>query len=140
MAISFKIIREHLVTSGTDLYTSVGERINTIGVDKTDENKPFIVMVRRGGGDSDRIPVTNPFVQFKVYSGTTSIKSEGYPVDEAMEVYEQLKDVLHNINMVETDSGMIMHSFEQQQPQDLIEPDSKWPYVLAFYDIATRDK
>ena len=138
MAYSTQIILEHLTASGTDLYASVGDRINMIGVDKTYENKPFIVMVRRGGGDMDRVPITNTYMQFKVYGGQDSIKDNGLAMDNAIIVYEQLKAVLHNINMVETANGVIVHAFEQQQPQDLVEPDSKWPYVLAFYDIATR--
>ena len=136
--VSLKILREYLVTSGTDLYTDVATRIDTLG--NYDNSSPFIVMTRQGGVNSDRLPVSRPAVMFKVYSGTGKIEQDPSGAYTAMTVYENLKSRLHNVNNQTTTSGFIVSAFEQQQPQDVVDPDTGWPYVLAFYDVMTRDK
>lgn len=136
--VSLKILREYLVTSGTDLYTDIGTRIDTIGL--PDNSQPFIVMTRQGGVNADRLPVARPSVMFKIYSGTGRVNDDPSGAFKCMTIYENLKTLLHNVNSKTTASGFIVSAFEQQQPQDIVEPEKGWPFVLAFYDVMTRNK
>ena len=141
---SMQIIREYMIADETTaLFADVGKRIDTIGLtqdDKRANSQPHIVMVRRGGGDTGRLPIANPFVMFRIYSGTGTIGDDSSGPRIAGEIYDNFKSHMHDINSKATTSGFIMSSFEQQPPQDLVDPDMRWPYVLAFYNITTRDK
>jgi hypothetical protein len=142
--VSLQIIREYLIADTSDaLYTDVGERIDTLGMFDGDKQRvndqAHIVMNRRGGADTDRLPTANPFVMFQVFAGRGRISEDSSGAFRCMEIYENLKTRLHNVNGKTTTSGFIISSFEQQPPQDLIDPDTQWPFVLAFYDIHTRD-
>lgn len=140
MALSLSVVRAYLIAdTATDLYAEVGTRIDTLG--QQDNTRPFIVMVRRGGGDTDRLPANfaNPFVQFKVYGGTGKVTEDPSGPLRSSQVYEKLKERLHLKFMQTTSEGMLMSAFEQQAPQDLVDPDNSWPFVLAFYETMTRD-
>jgi len=141
---SLQIIREYMVADeDSALFADVGQRIDTIGLtvdDKNGNDQAHIVMVRRGGGDTGRLQIARPFVMFKIYSGTGRIETNSSGPLRAMEIYENFKTRMHNINSKTTTSGFIISSFESQPPQDLVDPDMHWPYVLAFYSITTRDK
>lgn len=141
---SFQIIREYMIADESDaLFLDVGKRIDSIGL--TEDNKPannqaHIVMARRGGQNTDRLSVASPSVMFRIFSGTGSIKNNSSGPRIAGEIYENFKTRMHNINGKTTTSGFIVSSFEEQPPQDLVDPDFKFPFVLAFYSIMTRNK
>jgi hypothetical protein len=141
---SLKIIREWLIADTSDsLYDDVGTRIDTIGLfdefNQPANSKPHIVMARRGGEDSGLLATAKPSILFKVFSGRGSITEDTSGPLRAAEIYENVKSRLHNINNKTTTSGYIISAFEQQQPQDLIDPDTGWAYVQAFYIAHTRD-
>jgi hypothetical protein len=136
--VSLKIVREFLTTSGTDLFDDVGTRISTLGYE--DNDSAFITMKRQGGVNTDRLQVARPTVEFRIYSGTGRQEDDPSGPFVAMGIYENFKARLHNVNNQTTTSGFIVSAFEQQQPQDVVNPEDGWPFVLVFYDIMTRDK
>ena len=133
-----QIIRDYLIQSGSDLYTSIGTNIFT-NMPK-DNTSPFIVMSRRGGSTFTRVPIRNPWVQFKVFSGTGSIVTNPSGALTCITIAEQLHSKLDNTYNEVGTNGTIVRSLEQQAPQDLVDPDTRWPYVLVYYDIITSSK
>ena len=142
--VSLQIIRQYLIADTSDpLYLDVGKRIDTLGMFGGDKQRvndqAHIVMNRRGGSNTGRLPIARPLVMFNVFSGRGRISEDSSGAFKSMQIYENLKTRLNNQNSKATASGYIMSSFESQPPQDLIDPDTGWPYVLAFYQITTRD-
>ena len=133
---SIAIVREFLVQSGSALYTLVGTRIDTIG--NYDNSQPFIIMNRRGGIEPDRAPYSNPSIQFKCYSGTGRLKDNRVGPKAASAVALALDDKLNNAKNEKLTSGTLMSAYIQQPPQDLIDPEREYPFVLVFYDVRTN--
>ncbi len=80
---------------------------------------PAICFKRRGGGLDYEAVVLRPSVQFKCY-GPSELA--------ANQVYRALFDGLSRAG-----TGLILAAELETQGQTLYEPDTGWPYVLAFF-------
>lgn len=129
-----KILREYLVVSGTSLYTLVGTRIDTVG--NYDNSQPFIVFARRGGPQTPIYPLQTVQYQFKCFGGVTA-PNGGLA---AQSVAGALYDRLHAISNESTTNGYIVSAIQQQGAQDLVDPDTRWPFVLVYYLVQIRSK
>ena len=91
---------------------------------------PAVVVSTRGGRAELYVPHIRPSVQFKCY-GSTQI--------EAREVYRLIFDALDGIDGVTLVSGRhIANALEEVHGQDLIDPDTNWPFVLSFFEVRLR--
>lgn len=122
-------IVEFLKTDGP-LATKVGTDIYAGRLKDGFELGPAIVVSTRGGKAEVYIPHIKPSIQVKCY-GTTQM--------EAREVYGLIFDALHGIDSITLGSGRhIASALEEVQGQDLIDPDTNWPFVLAFFEVRLR--
>lgn len=127
-----KVLIEYLKKSATPLYTSVGTRIYCPRLPEDFHNsEPALVLFCRSGIAHRKVPVFTPSYQIACYGGSP------YAAD-AKAVYLALHDVLHEVSMESTASGMLMSAHEEIMGQELIDPDTDWPYILTFYQCNMR--
>jgi len=129
------ILREWLVTAGTELFTLVGERVIVAAAMETAEGEgydgsttKFLELFTRGGKSEIRKPLPQPSVQIKCFGGS-------YKPHDAREVYRALYDRLQGQHGQETASGRILSAYEEGYGADIIDPDTNWFYVLSFWRV-----
>lgn len=91
-----------------------------------------VVVTGAGGKAHPEIPpIQSPRLQVRVWAGPDRFA-------DANEAYAAVYDLMHGANNVPLDSGFVMSSIEATQPQDLVDPDTGWASVLAFYQLMIR--
>ena len=83
------------------------------------------------GGNSD-LYVT------ELRSPSKTIKCWGSTPVEARQVYRALYQVLQGIERVTVESNIILCAEQEVEGQDLIDPDTDWPFVLTFFKVMMR--
>jgi hypothetical protein len=123
------IIRDYLLTQ-SGVTTLVSTRIYA-GRDVPPEtyaltDGPCITLRVRGGNEDYEGALLTPSVQFKCYGATDYV---------ANSVYRALDDALHGDGL----SATLLHGEREVQGQPLEEPQTEWPYTLAFYQVMIRN-
>ena len=122
-------IREVLLADAA-LVVKVGDRIYLQRLPEGhDFDQQALVFSIRGGTTELYIPFIRPSVLFQAW-GQNSIA--------AQEVYRALHDALHDQSRVSVASGFLVYASEEVFGQNLIDPDTKKPFVLAFYRAIFR--
>jgi hypothetical protein len=80
----------------------------------------------RGGDEDYGGAILTPSVQFKCYGATEA---------DADSLYRAVNDALHGVGLF---NGDILQGEREAQGQPLEEPDTRWPYVLAYYTLMIR--
>ena len=129
------ILREYLITSGTDLYTLCGTRVymNRIPEQEFTNASPGLLARVTGGTVDYSVPVQRPTYQIRCYGGTTSGEMRD---SDAMQVARALADVLKSAEMKTVTSGTILYAEQVTANQPLVDPDTGWPFVLVQYQVA----
>lgn len=125
------IIRDYLLTQsgvtdlvGTHIYAGRDVPPETYALD---DDGPCVTFRVRGGNEDYEGALLTPSVQFKCYGATDY---------EANEVYRAVDDALH----VQHDATTgILHAEREVMGQPLEEPQTEWPYTLAFYLVMVRN-
>jgi len=127
-----KILREHLVATGTDLYGLVATRVYVERLPKgyDPDTKALVISIRGGDRDFQSDMVTASVV-IQSYGGSQNLIS-------AFEVDRAVVDVLHGINMVTVSSGIIMSAEQDTIGQSLIDPETEWVSVISTYTVQMR--
>lgn len=120
-------VREVIVGSST-AYSITGDRVFA-GPRMPDEYDPAsdgsAVHFFMRGGDVDRyLPIISPSMQFKFYGET---------MDDAMQAYDAVRNILHDMAPESTTYGNIRSAFEESYGQTLIDPATGWPFILSFF-------
>ena len=122
-------IREVLLADAA-LVAKVGDRIYLQRLPEGhDFDNPAVVFSIRGGSTDLYVPFVRPAIQLACW-GKDSVA--------AQEVYRALHDALHDKSRVSVSSGFLAFSFEETHGQNLIDPDTKKPFVLAFFRAIFR--
>ena len=122
-------IREVLQADAA-LVAKVGDRIYLLHLPEGhDFDNPAVVFSIRGGSTDLYVPFVMPSIQIGAW-GKDSVA--------AQEVYRLVHDVLHDKSRVSVASGFLVFSFEENHGQNLIDPDTKKPYVIAMFRAILR--
>ena len=122
-------IREVLLADSA-LTAKVGDRIYLLHLPEGhDFDQQAVVYSIRGGSTDLYVPFIRPAIQLACW-GKDSVA--------AQEVYRLVHDVLHDKSRVSVSSGFLLFSFEETHGQNLIDPDTKKPFVLAFFRAIFR--
>lgn len=122
-------IREILLADSA-LVAKVGERVHLMRLPKGhDFNQQAVVLSVRGGSTDLYVPFIRPSAQFQCW-GKDSVA--------AQEVYRLLHDALHDKSRISVTSGYLVYSFEEVHGQNLLDPDTKRPYVVAMFRLILR--
>lgn len=122
-------IREVLLADGP-LVTKVSDRIHLQRLPEGhDFDQQALVLSTRGGTTELYVPFIRPSLQFQCWGKDTI---------DAQETYRLLHDALHDKSRVSVSSGFLVYSFEEVHGQNLIDPDSKRPYVVAMFRAILR--
>jgi hypothetical protein len=119
-----KTLRDFLLTNAA-LVVLVGARVYA-GIDMPAEGyKPSvggaITFRARGGAVDYSDALLDPSMQFKCYGETPAL---------ARAVYAALYDALHQAR-----GGLVRHAWCDVIGQDLLEPETGWPFVLAYFTV-----
>ena len=122
-------IREVLLADAA-LVVKVGDRIYLLRLPEGhDFDQQAVVYSIRGGSTDLYVPFIRPAIQLACW-GKDSVA--------AQEVYRLVHDVLHDKSRVSVSSGFLVYSFEESHGQNLIDPDTKKPFLLAFFRAIFR--
>ena len=122
-------IREVLQANGA-LVAKVGDRIYLLHLPEGhDFDNQAVVLTVRGGSTDLYVPFIRPSVQFQCWGKDTI---------DAQETYRLLHDALHDKSRISVSSGFLVYAFEEVHGQNLIDPDSKRPYVRAIFRAILR--
>ena len=122
-------IREVLQADAA-LVAKVGDRIYLLHLPEGhDFDQPAVVYSIRGGTSELDVPFIRPSIQFSLW-GKDSLA--------AQEIYRLLHDAFHDRSHVSVGSGFLVFSSEETHGQNLIDPDTKKPFVLAFFRAIFR--
>lgn len=92
-----------------------------------------LVLFTRSGSCDLRAPLYSPSFQIKCYGGSPNMQA-------SKTLYRSLHDVLHGAIHQNVTEGCLMSAHEEVLGQELIDPDTDWPYVLTFYNCNIRPK
>lgn len=122
-------IREVLLADAA-LVVKVGDRVYLLHLPEGhDFDNPAVVFSIRGGSTDLYVPFVRPSIQIGAW-GKDSVA--------AQEVYRLVHDVLHDRSRVSVSSGFLVFAFEEVHGQNLIDPDSKRPYMVAMFRAILR--
>lgn len=122
-------IREVLQADAA-LVAKVGERVHLMRLPEGhDFDQQAVVFSVRGGSSELYVPFIRPAIQLACW-GKDSIA--------AQEVYRLVHDALHDKSRVSVSSGFLVFAFSEVFGQTLIDPDTKKPFVLAFFRAIFR--
>jgi hypothetical protein len=86
---------------------------------------PCIVFKTRGGAGDYEDALLFPSVQFKCYEATEKA---------AFDLYGDLRDALQHGR-----GSQVAWAKEEMLGQPLYEPDTLWPFILAYFDVTIRN-
>lgn len=122
-------IRQVLLADGA-LVAKVGTRIYLQHLPEGhDFDQQAIVYSIRGGSTDLYVPFVRPSIQVQCW-GKDSVA--------AQEIYRLTHDALHDRSLVSVSSGFLVYAFAEVFGQTIIDPDSKKPFVLAFFRAIFR--
>jgi len=96
-----------------------------------------VALMTRGGPSDPCVPYLMPSVQFKCYAPTSVRARTLYRA-----IYDALVgDMTDPITQQRAlNAYNILSAIEQMQGIDLIDPETKWPFVLTFWEIAALNQ
>ncbi len=122
-------IREVLLADSA-LTAKVSDRIHQLRLPEGhDFDQQAVVFSVRGGTTDLYVPFVRPSIQIQAW-GKDSVA--------AQETYRLVHDALHDKSRVSVASGFLMFAFEEIHGQNLIDPDTKKPYVIAMFRAILR--
>lgn len=125
-------IREILLAD-TAVYTIAGNRIyaspRTPDGFNPSEN-PGVQFFSRGGKTDSEAPITRPSMQFKCWGATGPIASD---------LYQAVKAALQDKRSITT-YGTLLTAYEQVTVHPMIDPETGWNFVLAFFEFVFLDQ
>ena len=122
-------IREVLLADA-GLVVKVGDRIFLQRLpEKHNFNQQAVVLSVRGGTTELYVPFIRPSVQVQCWGKDTI---------DAQETYRLVHDALHDKSRISVASGFLVYAFAEVFGQNLIDPDTKKPFVLAFFRAIFR--
>ena len=122
-------IREVLLADSA-LTAKVGDRIYLLHLPEGhDFDQQAVVYSIRGGSTDLYVPFIRPAIQLTCW-GKDSVA--------AQEVYRLLHAALHDASRISVSSGFLVYAFAEVFGQNLIDPDTKKPFVLAFFRAIFR--
>jgi poly(3-hydroxybutyrate) depolymerase len=127
-----RVLYEHLAATGTGLYTLVGTRVYYGALPaEYDNTQAAIVYMRRGGQRDPHLPIAQGDWQFRFYGGTSDFKN-------AEAVYRAAAARLHGVENAASTTGAIVDATETGMGQAILDPQTRWPYIVSFYNINVR--
>lgn len=122
-------IREILLADAP-LVVKVGERVHLLRLPEGhDFDQQAVVLSVRGGSTDLYVPFIRPAIQLTCWGKDTI---------DAQEVYRLTHDALHDRSLVSVSSGFLVYAFAEAFGQTLLDPDTKRPFVLAFFRAIFR--
>ncbi|KKM74967.1 hypothetical protein LCGC14_1395060 [marine sediment metagenome] len=122
-------IREVLLADA-GLVAKVGDRIYLQRLPEGhDFDQQAVVFAIQGGTTDVYVPHLYPTLEFKCWGKDTI---------DAQETYRLTYDALHDKSRASVSSGFLVEALEQRHGQNLIDPDSKRPYVRAIFRAILR--
>jgi len=122
-------IRE-ILQADAPLVAKVGDRVH---LQRLPEGHDFenqaVVYSTRGGSTDLYVPFVRPSIQIQAW-GKDSVA--------AQETYRLVHDALHDKSRISVASGFLVFAFAEVFGQTLIDPDTKKPFVLAFFRAIFR--
>ena len=121
---------QEVLLADAALVVKVGDRVYLQRLPEGhDFDNQAVVLTIRGGSTDLYVPFIRPSVQFQCWGKDTI---------DAQETYRLLHDALHDKSRVAVGSGFLVYAFEEVHGQNLIDPDSKRPYVVAMFRAILR--
>lgn len=101
------------------------------GTSMVDGQQAAIVVRKRGGHSHPEIP--------PLLGPSFEVECWAYESPNATALYGLVRDLVHGANNVNLGAaGYIISAQEEIPGQDIIDPDTHWPYVLAIFQILLR--
>ncbi len=121
---------QQVLLADAALVVKVGDRVYLQRLpEKHNFSEQAVVLSVRGGTTELYVPFIRPSVQFQCWGKDTI---------DAQETYRLVHDALHDKSRVAVSSGFLVYAFEEVHGQNLIDPDSKRPYVVAMFRAILR--
>ena len=122
-------IREVLLANAA-LVAKVGDRVYLQRLPEGhDFDQQAVVYSIRGGSTDLYVPFIRPSVLFQAW-GQNSIA--------AQETYRLLFEALHDRSRISVASGFLVYAFAEVFGQNILDPDTKRPYVVAMFRLILR--
>lgn len=122
-------IREILLADSA-LVAKVSDRVYSLRLpERHNFDNQAVVYSIRGGSTDLYVPFIRPSIQIQAW-GKDSVA--------AQEIYRLVHDALHDKSRISVASGFLVFAFAEVLGQTLIDPDSKRPFVLAFFRAIFR--
>lgn len=112
-----------LASNGFNIYGPPGLPANWAG-------GKALVFWSDGGQGHDRIPLQYERVQFRVYGDDSQAARLGYRL-----LADALQRRGHSRIVVGAATYLLQYATLTSGPHDLVEPETRWPFVLAWYNV-----
>lgn len=126
-----KEILDHIESFETTIETALGVNIRVYasveppnGYNPADDG-PCVLLGIRGGSQDYSSAILSPSVQIRCFAATENLAKK---LDKAL--YTAIND---------SHGDVVLHCYQQELGQLLIQPDVDWPFVLSYYLMVMRN-